>query len=141
MSEVVLAIDPGERVGFATGIIADGELEVTGQGVAPLQDFAIKLGKAIANYDTVVYETWRLRPDMARKMVGNDFQPVQLIGVIRYLGWLHPTVRLKSLGPNTKVTGHKVMPPVLRERLAHSTEEHDQDALALLSYYWWDRYE
>src|SRR5690606_27995118 len=122
--------------------IDDGEIvpDSIEQGVTPLKDFAVTLHDRFENYDTVVYETWRLRPDMAKKMVGNDFQPVQLIGMIRLLGWVHPEVRLKSLGPNTKGTGRKVMPEFLKERLAHSSEEHDKDALDLLSYYWWEKY-
>ena len=140
-SERVLVVDPGDRTGWVRCVIEDGEI-VEGsvvQGVTPLKDFAIALGKGVGNYDRIVYETWRLRPDMAKKMIGNDFQPVQLIGVIRYLAWT-TGVKLKSLGPNTKTTGRKVMPPVLRDRLALSSEEHDKDALDLLSYYWWETY-
>lgn len=141
MTETVLVIDPGDRTGWARAVITDGAITEIRQGVTPLKDFAVTLGKRFADYDTVAYETWRLRPDMARKMVGNDFQPIQLIGVIRYLGWVHPSVRLKSLEPNVKSTGRKVMPPILAERIQHSSEEHDKDALDLLSYYWWNKYQ
>lgn len=141
MTETVLVIDPGDRTGWARAVITDGEITEIRQGVTPLKDFALALGKRFTDYDTVAYETWRLRPDMARKMVGNDFQPIQLIGVIRYLAWVHPQVRLKSLEPSVKSTGRKVMPPILAERLDKSSEEHDRDALDLLSYYWWNKYQ
>lgn len=140
MSERVLIVDPGDRTGYARAVIEDGEITEVGQGVSPLKDFALALGKRFDTYDTVAYETWRLRPDMAKKMVGNDFQPVQLVGVIRFLAWQHPKVKLVSLAPNVKSTGRKVMPDVLRSRLEHSTEEHDKDALDLLSFYWWRNY-
>ena len=114
-------------------------IDEVSNGVTPLKDFAVKLYEVAQNYDTLVYETWRLRPDMAKKMVGNDFQPAQLIGMIRLMGWVSG-VTIKSLAPSVKSTGRKVMPDILRERLSASTEEHDKDALDLLSYYWWDRY-
>lgn len=140
MTERVLVIDPGERVGWAKAVITDGEITEVTQGVHHLKDFALALGKGAENYGHIIYETWRLRPDMAKKMVGNDFQPVQLIGIIRYCSWLHPSIQLHSLGPSTKTTGRKVMPQILSERLSHSTEEHDRDALDLLSYWWFKRY-
>lgn len=140
MSERVLVVDPGDRTGWARCVIADGEITDVVQGVTPLKDFAVKLAESVTNYDTVVYETWRLRPDMAKKMIGNDFQPVQLIGMIRLLCWQNPTISLVSLTPSDKNTGRKVMPPVLAERIPHSSEEHDKDALDLLSYYWWRKY-
>lgn len=140
MTERVLVIDPGDRTGWARCVIEDGEIAGVVQGVNPLKDFGLKLAESITNYDTVVYETWRLRPDMAKKMIGNDFQPVQLIGMIRLLCWQNPTISLVSLTPSDKKTGRKVMPPVLAERIQHSSEEHDKDALDLLSYYWWRKY-
>lgn len=110
------------------------------QGVHPLKDFALGLAAGIDRYDTVVYETWRLRPDKANEFVGNDFQPVQLIGMIRLLCWLNPTIELVSKGPSVKEFGRKVMPEILSCRLEHSSEEHDRDALDLLSHYWFVRY-
>jgi hypothetical protein len=143
----VLAIDPGERVGWAHGTIEDHALTVTGQGVTALKDFALTLAERIGEYDLVVYETWRLRADVARKMIGNDFQPSQLIGMIRLLAWQHPKVRLVTYGPNVKTTAIKIIEsgdlPVcadILERKAVSSEEHDKDALDLLFYYWWERH-
>lgn len=142
MPERVLVIDPGDRTGWVRCVIEDGVIDPASvvQGVHPLKDFAMKLAQSVGDYQHVVYETWRLRPDMAKPMVGNDFQPVQLVGMVRLLCWQHPEVRLHSLGPSVKSTGRKVMPDFLRERLQHSSEEHDRDALDLLSYWWWDRY-
>lgn len=141
MTERVLVIDPGDRVGWARCEISEKLIvpETVVHGVTPLKDFAMALGKSANTYDVFAYETWRLRPDKAKAMVGNDFQPVQLIGIVRFLAWTHGT-RLVSIGPNMKKTGRKVMPDFLRERLSFSSEEHDKDALDLLAYYWWEAY-
>lgn len=138
--ELILAIDPGERVGWAVGAVHSDILTVTGQGVNPLRDFAIKLVQSAHKYDTIVYETWRLYPHMAKTMVGNDFQPAQLVGMIRLATWLEPSVRLVSQGASIKNTAIRTMPDVIQERMEHSSEQHDKDALMHLSYYWWRRY-
>lgn len=157
MAERILAIDPGERVGWAHGVaVADGEdvpldsgitlvdqrpsLVITGQGVNPLKDFALKLDEVIANYDTVIYETFRLYPEMGKKMVGNDMQPAQLVGIIRFLAWKHPKVKLVSQGAAIKNTALKTMPDEISARFKKSSEQHDKDALMHLWFYYWDRY-
>lgn len=142
MSDTVLVVDPGNRTGWARCEIEAGQivLDSLRQGVTPLKDFALAMGNRFSEYDTIVYETWRLYPEKAKAMIGSDFQPVQLIGMIRYLGWLNPTVTLVPLHPDKKKTGRKVMPDILSERLQYSTEEHDKDALDLLAYYWWEKY-
>lgn len=135
----VLVIDPGDRTGWAVADVwSDGTFEVIEQGVTPLKDFAIKLYEAAPKYDVLIYETWRLRADMAKKMVGNDFQASQLIGMIRLLAWIHK-IKLHSLAPGVKKTGRKVMPEAVVQRLLLSSEEHDKDALDLLSYYAWEK--
>jgi hypothetical protein len=150
MAERILAIDPGERVGWAHGVadvtrLSGGgepihDLEITGQGVSPLKDFALKLGESIGNYDTVIYETWRLYPEMGKKMTGNDMQPAQLVGMIRYLAWTHPQVKLVSQGAAIKNTALKTMPEEISKRFKKSSEQHDKDALMHLWFYFWDRY-
>lgn len=138
-SQLTLAIDPGERVGWAKGIVGPtaGDFTVVERGVHPLRDFALKLGDVIGNYDTVVYESWRLYPGIAKTMIGNDMQPSQLVGMIRYLGWTHPTVKMVVQGASIKNTALKTMPSDLKESLALSTEQHDQDAIMHLWYYNW----
>ena len=138
--ERVLVIDPGDRTGWARCVIEGAAITSLTSGVSALKDFAIKMAEVASEYDTFVYETWRLRPDVAKKMVGNDFQPSQLIGMIRLMGWITPGLRLASLEPAVKKTGIKVMLPELAARCEQSSEEHDKDALALLSYYHWKRY-
>ena len=141
-TERVLVLDPGDRVGWARAVIEDGVI-LSGslvQGVTPLKDFAVKLGVVFDDYETVAYEHFHLRPDKAKSLIGNDFQVVQFIGIVRYLSWIHPKVQIRQISPNMKGTGRKVMPDWMRSRIPLSTEEHDKDALDLLAYYWWDKY-
>lgn len=132
-----IAIDPGERVGWATADMTSIDVGITGQGVTPLKDFALKFGEVIGDYDVVVYEAWRLYPAAAKSMIGNDMQPSQLVGMIRYEGWRHPKTKMVVQGANIKRTAEKTMPPWLKERMSQSSEQHDQDALMHLWHYWW----
>lgn len=116
------------------------EFEVTAQGVSTLKDFALALHANFANYDVVVYETWRLYPEMGKRMVGNDMQPSQLVGMIRLCAWLNPKVKLVSQGANIKKTAMKTMPDWIKARMELSTEQHDQDALMHLWHYYWTNY-
>lgn len=153
--ERVLAIDPGERVGWARAVLhPDGVLRWTDpdtegtcpgvrdvvQGVTPLKDFALKLGEVFGEYDTVVYETWRLYPHMAKKLIGNDMQPSQMVGIIRYCAWLNPKVKLVSQGADTKNLADNAYGAWLAPRFELSTEEHDKDALRHLVWYWHKQY-
>lgn len=140
----ILAVDPGERVGWATGELDGDNLTIGAHGITALWPFALKLSQRVDTYDVVIYETWRLRRDMASKFIGNDFQTVQLIGVIRFLAMRTNTVQLVSQGPAIKSTAEKTAPPSLRARLdslpkAHD-ECHDYDALLHLHYWHWKRY-
>lgn len=140
MPETVLAIDPGERVGWATGSLDHAEFKVVEQGVHGLRDFAIALGKNINKYDTLVYEAWRLYPNAGKAMIGNDMQPSQLVGIIRYLGWINPTVRVVTQGATIKKTALKTMPEDVTARFKRSTEQHDKDAVMHLWHYYWLNY-
>lgn len=137
----VLVIDPGERVGWCTAEVAEGTLTKPGikpieRGVTPLKDFALKLNDVFSDYDVVVFETWRLRPDVAKKLVGNEFLPSQLIGIIRFLGWLNRKVKLVPLAPQQKQMHEGTIPKYLRNWYKDSSEEHDKDAVQLLWAYY-----
>lgn len=137
----VLAIDPGERVGWAVADVLEVASEREGmewtlyprnRGVTPLKDFAMKLGEVIGDYDVVIYETFRLRANMNKAMIGNEFLPSQLIGMIRYLGWHNPSVKMVQLAPSMKQRTEKSFPRYLQEWIKNSTEEHDKDSVQLL---------
>jgi hypothetical protein len=57
MTERILVVDPGERVGWAHANITSNGVEVTGHGITPLKDFALKLHEVAGNYDTIIYES------------------------------------------------------------------------------------
>lgn len=142
----VLAIDPGEKVGWATADLfttMDGlRMAIPKHGIANMRDFAEQLDKSFGDYDVVIYETYRLRSD-CKKYVGDSLLTSQLIGMIRFLGWKHPHVRIVSQEPGVKNTGWKVaktrLPQVqeILDRLPKSHDDaHDGDALAHLTYFY-----
>jgi hypothetical protein len=140
----ILAIDPGERVGWATGEVLDGELTVKTHGITALRDFAIKLAESFGNYDVVVYETWRLTQKGARVSIGSDMQSSQLVGMIRLLAWLNPKVKLVSQPPAAKSTAERTLPEWLREKIAKLPKAHDDahdgDALLHIWKFYWERF-
>lgn len=146
--ELVLVIDPGERIGWAVGVITDGQykpdlLDVTGHGIMESKDFLLALNKSIDKYDTVIVETWRLQPGYQDKFVGSDFPTVQVIGAIRFLSWLYPRIKIVWQNPAKKGTGkiyakhHLPLVADLLDRLPKSHDDaHDGDAIEhLVAYY------
>jgi hypothetical protein len=112
MSERILVIDPGERVGYCVAQIIEPKgysprLEIESHGISALKDFAMKLAEVFPTYDTVVYETYRIAADKVKQHIGSDVPTLQLIGMIRLLGWLYPEVKLVPQGPELKKTGVK----------------------------------
>ena len=135
VAERVLVIDPGERVGYCVAEIG-ASVEITSHGISGLKEFALKLEEVFPTYDTVVYETYRIAADKAKKHIGSDVPTLQLIGIIRHLGWRHPHVKLVDQGPVLKRTGEKYarahLPHVaeLLDRLPKSHDDaHDGDAV------------
>lgn len=139
---VILALDPGERTGWAVGRASEEGLTVLDQGVEAVREIGDLVEGAIEEHgvDVVVYETWRLYPHMAKKLIGNDMQPSQVVGIIRYVCWQHPEVRLVTQGATIKKTAMKTMPDEIKMRFGLSTEQHDQDALMHLWFYYWSKY-
>lgn len=147
----VLAIDPGERVGWAVGEVgcldvgddpAVGQhLSVLTHGITALKPFALKLFEAIAGYDVVVYETYRISANHVKHHIGSDVPTLQLIGMIRAAAWLHPAVKIVGQGPAIKKTADKTMPADLAERIAAlpaaHDDSHDGDALRHLWHWHW----
>lgn len=149
----VLAIDPGEKVGWADGVIDtdSGRLTVMSHGIEHLKPFAMALagmnrasGPApIHMYGAVIYERWRLSAVHAKTLIGNDMQTSQLIGMIRLLSWLH-SVKLVAQDPKDYHQGEVVAPPTVRAILdtlpkAHD-ESHDGPALCHLAHYWYKNF-
>lgn len=147
----VLAIDPGEKVGWAHGTIADAStdegagttLELTGQGITPLKPFAAKLIEVADAYDVLVYEDYRISAAKLRQHIGSNVPTLQLIGMIRLAAW-HRDVSLVTQRPADKTTALKTAPAWLTANLAGlpkaHDESHDGDALLHLWFYFWKRY-
>lgn len=164
----VLAIDPGERVGYATATIeppADPQalsnemvLKLETHGISAMKDFALAMFKSIVlerKYDAVVFETFRINPKKAKTFIGNDMPTIQLIGMIRLCCWvvtlLHPDqpVQLVSQGPSAKTSARMSLihepDGVIRQKVAAAEalkhdDGHDGDALLHLWNYYFERY-
>lgn len=156
----VLAIDPGERTGWAVGTVVNPAgpidklrplptwLRVEDHGISYLRDFALALHRSVViedKYDVVVYENWRLRPDKARSFIGSQFPTVQLIGMIRLCAWLNPRVRLVEQTPADKTTAKRALAHPqgadihtrLQKMPANHDDGHDGDALLHLWHWYW----
>lgn len=140
----VLALDPGERVGWARADVGpDGAWTHMRHGITALRDMALSLTTRLDHYDVVVMEDWRLYPHMAKTMVGSSFPSVQFVGMVRLLCWQRPAVTLVTQGAGIKTTADKVMArlrPELFETVtaprAHD-DAHDMDAVRHLFFWTW----
>ena len=135
----ILALDPGERVGWARAVVApDGSWSELRHGITPLKDMALAVSKA--DYDVIVCEDWRLRPATARNFIGSSFPSVQFIGMVRLCCWLSNT-KLVMQGADTKSTADKTMAqlwPAMYEKVSASRahdDAHDMDAIRHLWFY------
>lgn len=147
MPERVLALDPGERVGWARAdVAADGTWKNTTYGITGLRDMAIKVAAVLipdshmSAYDVVVCEDWRLYATHAKQMVGSSFPSVKFIGAVQLCCWLSGT-KLKLQGAreiSPDAPAMKAMAslrPELHELCfapGRHDDNHHQDALAHL---------
>lgn len=105
----VLALDPGNKVGWAAADVHDdGHWERLEHGILPLKDMALGAhqrlnvtdndGTTWSLYDVVVIEDWILRGDKAQAMVGSTFPSSQFIGMVQLSCWLAgvPLVRQQA---------------------------------------------
>ena len=150
----VLALDPGQRVGWAKAEAhvhsghsksRDGwpRLIVEDHGIAPLRDAALAVHKAVVledRVDVVVMEKFILTARGAKFLVGDDLQTSQFVGMVRQCCWLNPRVKLVEQMPAAMATGRKALragwpgAADIRERLAKLPKSHDEshDGSALL---------
>lgn len=139
----VLALDPGDRVGWARADVdpSSGTWDDFRHGITPLKDMAIAVMTNVVDYDVVVCEDWRLYPQQAKTMIGSSFPSVQFIGMMKLSIWTDPGARLVMQGAAIKTTADKTM-KVLRPELyelvtkpiAHD-DGHDLDAIRHLWFY------
>lgn len=148
----VLALDPGERVGWARAEVgSDCTWTDLRHGITPLKDMALAVHYAQSNrgetpYDLIVCEGWRLQAGKQDEFIGSEFRSSQFIGMVRLCGWTSGTdVVLQE----PRVKYHQCNEPTnqpewLREKLdkfpkTHD-DAHDADALLHLWYWTWLKY-
>ena len=135
----ILALDPGERVGWAAAHVFDKELRAISNGAEPRVQYEDDLmAFHVSRATVVVYERWILYPHKAAAMIGSDLPSSQFIGalkyVIRHTGALITVVDQPA---HVKKTADKTMPEGFLDR---ATEPHDADALRHLWHYYWSVY-
>jgi hypothetical protein len=139
----VVAFDPGERTGYAVVLVeasfdaktGDG-FTVVEQGVLTVRQVGHQLKDILAQADVVAYETWRLYSTHAKEMIGNDMQPSQVVGMIRYESWAQGK-KIVSNGAEIKKIAVTTMPDWLEEHMDQSSEQHDKDAIMHAWYVAW----
>lgn len=89
----VLALDPGDRVGWARVDIGDGGGWVAlRHGISALKSMAMAVDRAVGDgitteYDVVVCEEWRLYKHLANALVGSEIPSAQFIGMVKLSCW------------------------------------------------------
>jgi hypothetical protein len=151
----VLAIDPGERVGYATASIdlpPDGGsiLTVETYGIARLKDFAVSLPEAIKKYDVVIAEDYRISPAKLKIHAGSNVPTIQLLGMIRLCCWLNPTIKFvlqqpvrQGQGTDRIIAANRIFDPVadiIAKAPASHDESHHVSALKHLCFWFWNTY-
>lgn len=162
----VLALDPGERVGWARADVDEsGGWKELRHGITPLKDMALAIHGALIQvrrngplpyisendalplpwerkYDVVVCEDWRLRPGKERLFIGSSFPAVQFIGMVRLCCWLSNT-KLVMQGADTKSTADKTLKalwPEMYETVTQSGSHDDQHDLDAIRHLWFFTY-
>lgn len=144
MSEHVIALDPGQRTGWASARMDVDRFELIASGVKAQREMALWLaeqqGVAFMNnpgrweyvgreYDVLVWESWRpfLKNGSMDWIKGDRLLPAQHVGQIRLIAWLSGARGVEQ-EPSQKKPYLASLPPALRALDAESSEQHDQDA-------------
>lgn len=84
----VIAIDPGEKVGWATAEANADGLTVLEYGISTLKEFALAFATSQTDYEYVIYEEYRVQGGArARANIGSTVPTLQLVGMIRLSCW------------------------------------------------------
>lgn len=131
----VLALDPGERVGWARATVDDdGRWAALRHGITPLREMALSVHDQAHKYDLIICESWRLYPHMAQSFVGSAFPSVQFIGMVRLSCW-HTDTKLVMQAPSIKANADKTMKKLrpflfgMVTRPSAHDDAHDMDAI------------
>lgn len=138
----VIAIDPGERVGWCTAEYTPGSGAVLKKhGISSLKQFALTFEQRCELYDVVIYEKFVLfKGDRGRAQEGSEMPTSQLIGMIRLTAWVNDK-KLVSQAPIKKKTADKVATGEFKKLIDGETgahdDNHDIDAVRHLAYWVW----
>lgn len=161
MNLKVLAIDPGEKVGWAKGTIDtdDPSLVLDNYGIATMKDFCVTLADRASMYDVIVFEPYII--DAAVRHVGSTVPTLQCVGMIRLCAWLgqalarvfdEPGPQLVESSRTHKPTGRaaaKIHSPQISalieealelDQAGRHDEAHHGDALMHLVWYFHNHY-
>jgi hypothetical protein len=138
----VLALDPGEKVGWACADIdpTSGAWQNLTHGITELWQMAESIHAVADKYDLIIYENWLLYAAKAQEMVGSSFPSVQFIGAVKLSARLAGT---RVITQSAQIKEHadkamKVLMPDMYElvtRPVRHDDGHDQDAIRHL-FYW-----
>jgi len=148
MALKVIAIDPGERVGWVTAEYVPSSPELgpdreglflVNHGISQLKPFAERFYTAVTDYDVVIYEKYVLfGGERGRAQEGSELPTAQLVGMIRLCAWMNDT-KLVSQAPTIKKTADKVAQGVFKELIQGESKTHDDahdiDAIRHLVYW------
>ena len=82
----IVSLDPGGTNGICiVERVPSGEWDIKYVDGLEKHDLYTKLETIPAENTFLVYETYRLYESKAKVMIGNEFETVQIIGVIKYL--------------------------------------------------------
>lgn len=134
MSQVTMALDPGNSTGWVVRIQNSGELI----GGTIVEDHAA-VWRLLNRWNPhiVVFETFQMYPSKAQKLVWSTFYPCEVIGIIklwcslqgvRIVG-LQPSVKKYALSNNEQGLWKSV------DLEGQVATEHVRDAVRLLRYY------
>lgn len=119
----LLALDPGERVGWNTATILHPtplspprpELVIEDYGILRLKDAALAVEGEYPggvpdlrpeHFDVVIFETWILTRKGAQDSVGSEMESSQFVGMLRSAVWRAPNhPRLVRQAPRDMTTG------------------------------------
>lgn len=146
MPERVIALDPGERTGWATATMDRDLLVFHDYGAEKRRDMALRLlheqcqGKPL--FDVMVWEAWIPRADDTGSMEwikGNKLLSVRHVGHFELIAWESGT-KTKEYGANLKKTFQASMPPQLVELQRGASEQHPKDAIMHLYGYFFENW-
>lgn len=149
-TEHVIALDPGERTGWATANMSKDHFEfidygaenrkVLAQALAHKQ-FTIEGDEPHRTYDVLVWETWKPHRQNGSMdwIEGDNLLSARHIGHFELIAWLSGA-KTKEYPPSQKDHFQASMPPQLVELQRGASEQHPKDAIMHLWGYFFENW-